>query len=795
MGKKIGLVDVVDRGDLYRLDNGTKQTFVPSGFDRAVLDLASESIRRRVPMGLLLPVGGLHTAAILAASMLVRLFMESHELTAKVAVVSKQLALRPYYSSLYITEQRLAEFYPLEIINSSGGVSRAMSSTNSKGRFRFSLNLSRLEALGDRYHGIIIEAGTGTTEEMTRTIEFAYDNDIPLIYLSTDPFDDVLNEIAKTGVVCAWTPEEIAEYVTENYTDSAICADVDVLRNASETCFRVKGPNSQAGLDIVLPLLWDDMQNLQKSRQASFTMGLRWGWAIFAGLSRLPIPVHYYDRQARTAWKTATLEDAPVRASEFAQNSADPNDKELWQVFAEDLTDALDAAYSNCKPAALVDWVIERCEVGQGLMVVQNRAVVAATKEFFDERSGIPLRWQDRITIGTFSDLERGKVPWCAESTLFSGPVPWSRAGLLATPAARELIILTHGPWETDRVVRQIKLTEGKLRKIACGSLRHDAIDRLGSVVPPLCNDYAGIQPNIMHTSIQAPRVPPAAREPVWNPFDIQIVHSLRIEDDADISTDAGLRESNDIGITKALMVDLSDGIGFFDPDLRVSRIREGEEREVAVKSLQHGDILVLVDHGVRTNLFNMIISKLEEVPEFVGIVGLVREWQANAARACQTNDSTLINRDQSCYEMILKAMRARGSSIRTTLTIRNWIHGIVHGPRDPMDIKRLGEVIDNDYLLCRWEAIGKALDTIRNHRKKIGRMLARAIGTVSFDRDAYFDRRLGIHLSELAEAVTYHEVLEISHDIFTVPIPFANILLDLDEANRIMSANQRGQE
>lgn len=775
-----GLADVVTEGNLRRDIDGELYDFRPSGFDIEVLKLANDAINERVPLGLLLPVGGLRVAPVLAASILVQQFMESRRLTAKVAVVSKQLTLRSFYNSFYITDQRLADFFPLEIILPNGKLSR-LAKPFSKGRFRFALNIARLESLGDQYEGIIIEAGTGTPEEVDRIISSAGDNNISLIYLTTDPFDPILERIVDKGIVCAWAPEEIAELVKNKDSTDAICADVDVLYHAAETRFKVIGSDKHEDLDNVLSRLWSDLQALQKKSEHLLPIGLRWGWAVFAGLSRLPIPVHYFDRQACSAWRTTTLGDAPVQASEFAQNATVENDRELWQVFAADISDALDAIGNSVKPDTLSDWVTERCDKGSGLVVVQNKAVVAAIPEFLDERPGIPLKWREHIRFATFNDLERGRKAWCAESTLFSGPIPWSRAGLLATPATQELVVLTHGPWETGRVIRQIRSTEQRLRDIACGSIRERAIEKLGSVIPRLRSEYLEIVPDIIHTSVKTVRTKSSDQEPIWNPFGVQIARDLGVEDDSDIISDPNVGQDSTGGKTRALVVTLSDGIGFFHPDLLVSRIREGQEQEVAIKSLRSGDRLVLVDNGVRTDLFQLIVNKLEAFPEFAGIVGLVREWQSHASK--------FVIRGEREYEFILKRMKELGTAINSPATVRNWVYGIVHGPRDAKDIKRFGKVINNDYLVHRWQALGRALKTMRGHRMKIGKMLAKAIqGAIISDSDVFFDKSLGIHLSELSEAITDHAVVSISDDIVVVPSHVANILLKPEDANIIQS-------
>ena len=790
----VGLSEVVLRGDLTQETQGRVHTLRASGFDEAVLDLADAAIQRRVPTGILLPVGGLQAAAVLGAAMLVQHFSASLRPDGKVALVSRQLSLRAFYRSLHINYEHIARVFPLEVVLPDGRVSPSGTQPSIYGGcLRMSINIERLASLNDRYHGIIIEEGTGSAEEVIAIIR-GFDREIPVVYLTNNPHDAVLDYLAEKGTVCAWTPQEIADLVSDNYEGIPICADVDVLRNASTTIFRVVGPDRQEGLDEVLPRLWEDLQELQHGGGYLAQRELKWCWAVAAGLSQLPIPVHYYDRQARSAWRTATLGDAAERARAFAHNAAVAEDREFWGVLAEDIADSLEAAQSNVKAAALAEWVTERCESGSGLVVVRNKAVEAAVREFLDERPGIPLKWRNLIRITTFRALEAGSSDWCAESTLFSGPVPWSRAGLVATPASRELVILSHGPWETGRAVRQIKSTASRLADLAGGHVRQASMVRLGFAEPGIHIPSARLRPDIRHTSVEAPKTPLLSQELVWNPFDVQIARNIVAEDDIDEPPDSRLGEGDRDQSLRALLVEFRDGTGFFDPDRLVPRIREGKETEVAVKSLRTGDRVVLVDRGVRTDLFHLVTSRLEDLPEFMPVVMFVRDWQARAAKA-RDHPTPLSNEESPggdySYQAILDRMRRLGSSITTPAAVSHWTNGRVYGPRDPHDIRRLGQVIGDDVLEHRWEAIGRALETMRGHRRRIGHMLARQLDSKAFsdlEEEGYFDRRLGIHISELAEAVSAHTVVTVSSKRIVVPRHAANLLLMPNEAQQILA-------
>src|SRR5207247_2290592 len=104
----------------------------------------------------------------------------------------------------------------------------------------------------------------------------------------------------------------------------------------------------------------------------------------------------------------------------------------------------------------------------------------------------------------------------------------------------------------------------------------------------------------------------------------------------------------------------------------------------------------------------------------------------------------------------------------------------------DPEDVRRFGEAVGDQFLAQRWQAIGRALETMRTQRRKWGKMLARVVSGLKpaeLEDAGYFDRRLGIHYSDLAETVSMHEVKAVSDSLQPVPYAFANRLLSGNDA------------
>jgi hypothetical protein len=780
------LVEVVRRGHLGRDLDGHSRAFVPSAFDDAILRVAGAAVESRTPVGIVLPVPTTNTPAILAAAVLVALFVETRKLDSRVTVASRQLRLRSLYEGLRLgpDKERLAEYFPAAVVLHGGSTSVSRSGAGPlvgrTGRLQFTVDLGRLGPLVGQQDGIIVESGAAEPEDVRRLLE-SRSGRVPIVYLTANPLDPVLEDLCHSGAVWAWTPAEVAELAASGMPEDAICAEVGSLRATAETLFEVAGPDASGVVDEAVMRLWDDLMELERRPGSPLIQGLAWAWRIYGAVSQLPVPVSHYDRQARVTWGTEPLADAPARAELFADNAADPDAREFWQVLAGDLTDVIDALQANPKAEALADWVTAAYNAGAGLVAVRNRAAVAAVEEYLDERPGVPLGWKERVGLTTFSSLTRGRARPCHQATLFSGPLSVALAGLLATTATRRLTVLTHGPWESRRAVNQIRRVADRLSFLA-GRHGRDPSALLLFGSKDAVSPAASAEPRLVHSRIEVRRAPVAARDPVWDPF------SLRIAGPA-VRHDTGAEERSPsspepAGETDALFITFEDGVGFFDPHRPVSKVAGARERDVAMKALQPGDRVVLVDRGTRTDLFSLVVSRLEDLPEFEGIVMLVREWQERAARGYRMSGLTL--------EAILRRMREgdNGSRITTAATVGHWANHRVHGPDDDEDIRRFGLAVGDEVLVRRWQAIGRALRTMRQHRKKLGLMLARNLEGLSpspgHDR-GYFDRRLGIHLSDLAELVSDHKVAAIATKTVTIPNQFANVLMDPVEADRLL--------
>jgi hypothetical protein len=339
-GQESRLADVVRRGHLGREVDGRSRPFIPSAFDEAVLRVAGGAVESRTPTAIVLPVPTSNVPVILAAAVLVARFVETRTLDARVTVASRQLRLRHLYESLRLGPDRepLAGHFPAVVVLRDGSASASSSApaalVKRTSRLEFTVDLSRLGSHTGWQDGIVIEAGAAEPNDVRRVLE-SRSGRIPVVYLTTNPLDPVLEDFGRAGAVWAWTPVEVATLAASAAPEDAICADISSFRLAAETLFEVAGPDWSGPADDSVMRLWEDLIELERHSALPSFQGLGWAWRMYGAVSQLAVPIGHYDRRARVTWGTEPLAEAPARAELFADNAAAPDAREFWPIFVE----------------------------------------------------------------------------------------------------------------------------------------------------------------------------------------------------------------------------------------------------------------------------------------------------------------------------------------------------------------------------------------------------------------------------------------------------------------------------
>ncbi|HFX6065135.1 TPA: hypothetical protein ACIE75_005498, partial [Klebsiella pneumoniae] len=148
---------------------------------------------------------------------------------------------------------------------------------------------------------------------------------------------------------------------------------------------------------------------------------------------------------------------------------------------------------------------------------------------------------------------------------------------------------------------------------------------------------------------------------------------------------------------------------------------RSGIEQRY-VRSLSIGDRILLIHGQRKQDLYDLIVSRVHEHSALRLHIALLRRWREEIEKSYPRWRAE--SGQNSGYPELLAAMRGRGSTITSGLTVRFWVDGTTICPDDVNDVLRLGEVLKNDFIVKNHRLIHRARDRLAGiHRGLANRL------------------------------------------------------------------------
>lgn len=172
---------------------------------------------------------------------------------------------------------------------------------------------------------------------------------------------------------------------------------------------------------------------------------------------------------------------------------------------------------------------------------------------------------------------------------------------------------------------------------------------------------------------------------------------------------------------------------------------------------LVQGDYVLLIDRELGKTLLHPIFDELRLEPKVKTKTKLAEIWQIKLTKHAKENKHT----EKDIHEL----MKVYGTKIMHPSTIRNWRDGVVIGPRNREDIKIIGEVYNDDFLIQYWEEIGEAVSYIRGLHIKVSKYIHKripimAVKALYSDDDEIIDADIGLTMRGIASRI---EILKVS--------------------------------
>ena len=193
---------------------------------------------------------------------------------------------------------------------------------------------------------------------------------------------------------------------------------------------------------------------------------------------------------------------------------------------------------------------------------------------------------------------------------------------------------------------------------------------------------------------------------------------------------------------------------------LETNKGRELDERSVS--SLRVNDVVLFIHGQNRQNLYELIVSRVHAHPSIALSVNLIQRWHEEITEGARKFNLT--------PEAIFNRMRQCGSQLQTPQAIRFWIDGQVLCPNDPLDLRRIAEILDISFIQQYYQEIARAATRLRGIHIGLSRRLNHwlqhgAVETSPDQIDDFIDPELGITFNDFQDALRLLTVKEVRQE------------------------------
>jgi hypothetical protein len=178
---------------------------------------------------------------------------------------------------------------------------------------------------------------------------------------------------------------------------------------------------------------------------------------------------------------------------------------------------------------------------------------------------------------------------------------------------------------------------------------------------------------------------------------------------------------------------------------------------------IEPGDRLIIVSPEAREVISARILGAKRQEENNTPADQAIKQWQLELAQGLE---AAALSRSE-----LLRRIQKLGSRRVTPAVVGQWLSGEVLGPLDATDIRRVGEVLNSEWLLANWERVGFALTLVRSGHRALGHRVTQiiqraAVGDLELsENDRMFLDQLGITMGKLEDAVMVLSVADTVKD------------------------------
>lgn len=530
----------------------------------------------------------------------------------------------------------------------------------------------------------------------------------------------------------------------------------------------------------------------------------RWLLAMF---SQIPLPIRWYEETARSLGRSPLSRMIDYLGIKSRHIEGIGAVMQTLRMQFENLHHMLESSNPRAEalPTLLTRAVQEKSGDESLLLLVRDRVMARALESWLHLEALRDATWLQQVEIKCCSEFARLSASRHAIS-LINANFPRRYRWIAGAALGHKVIFLAY-PHEIEVIENQLQHFYGDQALSYRRRKRALAVNQVCAVIN---EDKNGSDSAISPLKLKKPQA--SIGKPI--PKNIQTATDLsqlkdlltaarkvtdRLENEAgnagvstwkeDSSDDELLFdgiESNDVAPTAedfmCICVEVNSrvaGVGliWLSTDEPVECVRAARPDDICrmiPTHLRPGDILLRMDDGGRTTLFDRIVELAEDQPEMQFLAGFRQIWR----RSVQVVVSRFGGHYSTDYRAMLRVLQTNGARIQTEQTVRNWALDYVIGPDEISSIVAVGRVSGDSLMVRQAKDFDRSFRRIRGIRQAIGQRLNNTIrksfktfAEGSVDPYAFeLEDRLGIPVDELLETIDLAEVISVNKQEQRIP-------------------------
>lgn len=228
--------------------------------------------------------------------------------------------------------------------------------------------------------------------------------------------------------------------------------------------------------------------------------------------------------------------------------------------------------------------------------------------------------------------------------------------------------------------------------------------------------------------------------------------------------------------VDEAIEIRFSDGwIGRFEQTQKLNYVNRASQQcdERYVKALQVGDTTLLIPFQKRQNLYSLVISRVHKHPAIELHLALLRRWHEDLLVGFERWTLRKFGRPphgatgRYAAESLLQELCRLGSELTSALAVQFWVQGVTLCPNDPLDIRRVAQVLGLNFVEAQYQRIAAAASRIRGLHRGLSNRLNHWLFDQSYEMSHSQDREVidsdtGLTFGDIRNSFVVAEVLEI---------------------------------